>query len=107
MRITLFHPSSQKRGLESFLSNSQHTDAWNRKNSCVEIKSLQNSLNGQEFSFQIDAIDHFYRGSQHVLQRSNNHESISTATLQNQNIFTSLEHLALVVVCSSSQNKNL
>jgi len=26
----LFHPSSQNRGLESFL-NSQHTDVWNRK----------------------------------------------------------------------------
>ena len=42
---------------------------------------------------RFDVIDNFYRGIQHILQRSNNHKSFSNATLQNQKIFTSLEHL--------------
>jgi len=49
----------------------------------------QASVNASRF----DVIDNFYRGIQHILQRSNNH--ISTAILQNQKLFTSPEDLHL------------
>jgi len=57
--------------------------------------SLQNSLKQASVkAFRFDVICNFYRGFQHILQASNNH--ISIATLPNQNIFTSPEHLRLL-----------
>jgi len=57
--------------------------------------SLQKSLKQASVkASRFDVIGNFYRGFQHILQRSNNH--ISIATLPNQKIFASPEHLRLL-----------
>jgi len=57
--------------------------------------SLQNSLKQASVkASRFDVICNFYCGFQHILQRSKNH--ISIATLLNQEIFTSPEHLRLL-----------
>jgi len=81
-----------------FTFDSQRTDVWNRKirvsKSCLCRIFKQASV----ISSRFDVIDNFYRGIQHILQRSNNH--ISIATLQNQKRFL---HLSNICTCCSLQ----
>ena len=78
-----------------FPFDSQRTDLCNRKFVCrnhVFVEFLkQESVKASRF----DAIDNFYCGIQHILQRSNNH--ISTETLQNRK-----RVLLLLNICTCS-----
>ena len=94
-----------------FPFDSQRTDLLNRKTrvskSCLRRILQTGFLSSKHASVKasrFDVIDHFYRGLQHILQRSNNH--IFTATLQNRKTFYFARTSALVVVRSSSQNRS-
>jgi len=93
--MTLFHPP-QKRGLECFFSIASVQTCGIEKFMCRNHVFAEFFKQASVKASRFDVIDNFYRGIQHILQRSNNHKSISTATLQNQTIFTSLEHLHLL-----------
>jgi len=88
----LSHPSSQTRGLECFISIASIQTCGVEKLMCRNHVFAEFVKQASVKASRFDVIDHFNRGIQHILQ-SNNH--ISTATLQNQNIFISPEHLHL------------
>ena len=97
LRITLFHPS-QKRGLECLLSIASVQTCGIEKYVCRNHVFAECFKQASVISSRFDVIDHFYRGIQHILQRSNNH--ISIATLQNQKRFL---HLSNICTCCSLQ----